>query len=371
MAIPTNYWDRLKQQQQQQQGAPPPPAPPPGTPAAGAGPHGPTAAGGDTYNPAYVGPSVPGYAPSIDPRSEAYKRQKAIDEYNLAAAKGDPNSLAGAGARAGQQSDTLEFQRTHQQPVAAPTLDPRAYDAVLAAAAGSAPSQAQSLYRQGVDEAQKGALGLAATYSGRNPGMALRTGLTAGTDAVTNAAAGAAALRAKEMADARGQALGAAGKNVDAELAQRGLSEDERKALLAAQLAASGQQVTALGGKATADAASKQAEYQLWGSGASAAAAGLSALSDKRAKKNIKRKSYADALADEVHGVTFEYKPGLGEPAGENFGLLAHEIEKVFPGAVGKRPDGLRELKIPHLTTANTALISELAKRVKTLEARG
>lgn len=74
-----------------------------------------------------------------------------------------------------------------------------------AAAEGSAPSAAQILLQQGIDSAVGSAYGLAASTQGRNPGQALRQGVTSAADLTGKAAAQSAALRATEMAEARGQ----------------------------------------------------------------------------------------------------------------------------------------------------------------------
>lgn len=73
------------------------------------------------------------------------------------------------------------------------------------AAEGSAPSAAQILMQQGIDSAVGSAYGLAASTQGRNPGEALRQGVTSAADLTGKAAAQSAALRATEMAEARGQ----------------------------------------------------------------------------------------------------------------------------------------------------------------------
>lgn len=77
------------------------------------------------------------------------------------------------------------------------------------AARGQAPSVAELQMRAGMDRAVGGANALAASQPGANPGMALRQAMLAQAQLAgqTNAAAGA--LRAGEMATARGQYAGA------------------------------------------------------------------------------------------------------------------------------------------------------------------
>ncbi|HET7036590.1 MAG TPA: hypothetical protein VFI42_12980 [Thermomicrobiaceae bacterium] len=71
------------------------------------------------------------------------------------------------------------------------------------AAAGKAPSAAEWLLRKGIDENAATAYSLAASLQGRNTGGALRAGTIAARDAIAKSSADVAALRAKEMADAR------------------------------------------------------------------------------------------------------------------------------------------------------------------------
>lgn len=73
------------------------------------------------------------------------------------------------------------------------------------AATGSAPSAAQILMQQGIDSSVGSAYGLAASLQGRNPGEALRQGVTTAADLQAKSVAQSAALRATEMATARGQ----------------------------------------------------------------------------------------------------------------------------------------------------------------------
>lgn len=121
-----------------------------------------------------------------------------------------------------------------------------------AAAEGTAPSQAEQLYRKGTDEAMSNALALAATTQGDNPGLSQRAGIAGATKANLDATAGAGALRANEMATARGQygdlssttrgqTLQAAEANQAANLQQQlannqfylGLTDEQQKALQA------------------------------------------------------------------------------------------------------------------------------------------
>lgn len=104
--------------------------------------------------------------------------------------------------------------------VAAPTLDQtqanqaRASQAAAIAdlqrTANGGPTAADALLQKGTDQAVRNASGLAAQYSGQNPGAALRAGLSAGTDATNQAASTMAAQKATEEAAAQNNLANAA-----------------------------------------------------------------------------------------------------------------------------------------------------------------
>ena len=157
-----------------------------------------------------------------------------------------------------------------------------------AAAEGNAPSAAEQLYRKGTDEGMANQLALAATTQGENPGVSQRAGLAGAQQVALNNSAGAGALRAQEMAAARGQygdlstqtrgqTLQSAEANQAANLQQQlannqfylGLTDEQQKALQAMLTGA--QQNAALQQQSTA------ADQQFWGgliSGAGKSAAG-------------------------------------------------------------------------------------------------
>lgn len=138
-------------------------------------------------------------------------------------------------------------------------VDPTARDAQLkglqldqAAAEGNAPSAAEDLFRKSTDEGMQSQLGLAATLQGSNPGMALRSGEAGAANVAAQSSSQAAALRAQEMATARGQydsaSSTARGENTDiakanqtAQIQQQlannqfylGLTDEQQKALVA------------------------------------------------------------------------------------------------------------------------------------------
>lgn len=57
-------------------------------------------------------------------------------------------------------------------------------------------------------------------------------------------------------------------------------------------------------------------------------------LSDKNAKKNIKKVGETEVGDGKVGVYEFEYKEGEGETKGKKFGVMAQEVEKVKPEAV-------------------------------------
>lgn len=239
------------------------------------------------------------------------------------------------------------------------------------AAAGRTKSAAElQLQQQGATDAAR-QFAMASAMRGHSPGSALRAateGATA-TTAATNA--NAAILRAQEQANARSQYAqaiqGARGQN----LTQQQNDDAWRKALLDANLTASGQAVTGSTGQLAAQTAAMQAQQQQKGAIFNAAGS-LFGISDEEAKTHVRTKKLADALADEVRGVTFEYRPeheAEGGP-GKHYGILAQALERVVPGVVSKGKDGLRRVAVDHLSMANTGLISELANRIRDLEGR-
>jgi hypothetical protein len=86
-----------------------------------------------------------------------------------------------------------------------------AVDLARQAATGSAPSQAEQLFRQAIDQGAASQLGIAASLQGRNPATALRTGLAGAANVNTASAAQMAGLRADEMAKARADFLSGTG----------------------------------------------------------------------------------------------------------------------------------------------------------------
>lgn len=269
----------------------------------------------------------------------------------------------------------------------------------LEGVANGAPTAADALLQRGTDTAARQAMGTAAAYSRGNPAGALRAGLAAGNDAAARAASVAAEQKANEQAQARGQigSFADAMRGADLNAAQYNANaanqtgqfnattnlqgQKANQDALLQQQQINNQHQVALGNLASTssiaplNAAQANAALQQQnqannqhGIGALITAAG--ALSDERAKKDIKpAPSFADALGKGVHGVTFAYKPGHDD-GGKHVGVLAQEVEKTVPGAVTEGRDGFKRVDVGHMTMANTAATAELARRLRALEGK-
>jgi hypothetical protein len=243
-----------------------------------------------------------------------------------------------------------------------------------AAARGEVPSAAEMQLKQqaSTDAARQYAMA-AALGGGVSAGGALRQA-SMGAAQVNGAANTAAAItRATEQANARTALSNAIQQKRQQDQALGVVDTNRETAATTGENAAHNSAVTSTGQEITAQTEKEKAEAQIKAAKYAAAAAGGSAiataLSDKRAKTDVKPKSLADAIGEQVHGVTFEYKPGA-EDGGRHFGVLADELERVIPGVVRKGGDGLKRVDTGQLSLANVALISEMADRIKALEGR-
>lgn len=87
-----------------------------------------------------------------------------------------------------------------------------------------------------------------------------------------------------------------------------------------------------------------------------------SVASDERLKKNIRPLEQALARLLQLHGVTYEYKDhkAIHELAGQQTGMIAQEVEKVFPDWVETTPDGMRRLSIRGFEALTVEALREL-----------
>jgi hypothetical protein len=112
------------------------------------------------------------------------------------------------------------------------------------------------------------------------------------------------------------------------------------------------------------DAAKSQADET--GTMASAAVAAMMS-SDKNAKTNIRDEDgdMLEEVAKAIRGHKFNYKSGYGEdPGKEEFGVMAQDLEKTpLKTTVIDTPKG-KMVDTRRLTTANTAMISDLSRKL-------
>ena len=105
--------------------------------------------------------------------------------------------------------------------------------------------------------------------------------------------------------------------------------------------------------------------------------------SDERLKKDIRPLEQALARLLQLHGVTYEYKnpESIHELSGQQTGMIAQEVEKVFPEWVETGRDGMKRLSVRgfealavealrELRNEKDAQLSAMEKRLAAIEAR-
>ena len=101
--------------------------------------------------------------------------------------------------------------------------------------------------------------------------------------------------------------------------------------------------------------------------------------SDIKFKENVKDISGALSIVDAVGGKTFEWTDEyISSQGGEDgyfvrkqdFGVVAQDLEKVFPLAVRTRDDGSLSVDYEKLTAVAFAAIKELTAKITELEKR-
>ena len=93
--------------------------------------------------------------------------------------------------------------------------------------------------------------------------------------------------------------------------------------------------------------------------------------SDKRAKTNIRDGGdMLSSVADAVRGHKFNYKSSPGQ---EDYGVMAQDLEKTpLANTVQEGQDGVKRVDTGRMTMANTAMISDLSRKLdKALEYMG
>ena len=101
--------------------------------------------------------------------------------------------------------------------------------------------------------------------------------------------------------------------------------------------------------------------------------------SDKQFKSNIKDISNALEKVKHIGGKTFEWSDSYIESHGgedgyfiqkSDFGVIAQDVQAVFPEAVRTRNDGTLAVDYPKLSALAFAAIAELSARIEKLEAK-
>ncbi len=203
--------------------------------------------------------------------------------------------------------------------------------------------------RQGLQSLYGQQRSMAASASPQNAAMAARTAMV-NSARLGGAASGQAALARLQEQQMAQRAL------QDAILGQR--AQDQSVALGSRQNA-----IQAYGGT-TPD----KSWLEKWGQPISAGL-GAIATSDERAKNGIKSAdSDAGKILRGLKAYSFKYKDEK-HGSGEQFGVMAQDLERAgLKHAVIDMPDGTKAVHGAKLSTANTAMLAALGKRVAKLE---
>ena len=234
------------------------------------------------------------------------------------------------------------------------------------AATGAVPSAAEIQLRNQAARNAANSFGVASALQGRSPGGALHQALVnnAGAQAQTNS--DAAALHANEMANARGQLVGAIQGQQQNQLGLRQGDITQQGNLLSGQTSALNAGTSAATGLANANATNAAAQNQ-----ATAGALGIlggvtnKLISDEREKTNVHRVDL-DGLAKALEGFRFRYKdPANG--TGERVGVMAQDAEKGGPigRAMVRNVGGTKALDTGNAVGAALAMAAEALKRTR------
>ncbi len=259
---------------------------------------------------------------------------------------GAAGSMLGGGGEVegygGPQVDWSQYDAASAQTQQARAQQQQVYDMLLARARGQAPSVAQAQLAQATENTMAGARSQAASARGGSLGQASaqRAAVYAGAQAGQQSAGQMATLRAQEQAAAE-RAL--------ADQANTGRSQDLQGQGLASQtaLGIGGLQNQAASINMQGKIAQANNESNTQNGMLSMGSSILGKLSDERAKQDVRPadreiEDFLSALAAK----RYRYKQGLGEAAGEQFGVMAQDAEKTRVGKtmVKERPDGLKTL---------------------------
>jgi hypothetical protein len=91
--------------------------------------------------------------------------------------------------------------------------------------------------------------------------------------------------------------------------------------------------------------------------------------SDAQLKKNVKPLEAALDKLLQLRGIRFEWRDPkkMGNLTGPQLGLIAQEVEKVFPDWVSTGPDGYKELTIRGFEALTIEALRELKAEIESL----
>ena len=101
--------------------------------------------------------------------------------------------------------------------------------------------------------------------------------------------------------------------------------------------------------------------------------------SDERLKTNVRKIENALDKVTQINGVVYDwndtYKKDHGDVDGyfvrnDNSGVIAQEVEKVFPNVVGERADGFKAVRYELLVPLLIEAIKELKAEIQSLKAQ-
>lgn len=92
---------------------------------------------------------------------------------------------------------------------------------------------------------------------------------------------------------------------------------------------------------------------------------GHSCTSDRRLKKNIKKLEPVLQNISQITPVSFDWKLGTTK---RNIGLIAQDLEKIYPELVHEGPDGYKRIEYDKLTAILISAVQELTQRIEVLE---
>jgi len=230
------------------------------------------------------------------------------------------------------------------------------------------PSLAQLQMQQGMEQSQRGAMGLMGQTRGGNLAGAYSQALGAQSGAMANTNQQAGMLRAQEQLAAQQAYAG-----MSNQMAGQGLAYDQLNLQNAL-----GQDQNSLGwysAKRGMDLQQTQANRGFYtdliktGMGVVGDVAKMGAMSDVRAKEDMQPYDPAAAAA-EVQPLAYRYKPGMGQPEGQQLGVSAQQLAGTSLGStlVQQGPDGMLNIDGGRAGIAALAASGENSRRLRMME---